>query len=262
MDEVARYNIARWQALADADALFTRARFDLDAETARRRVDPDGRFGDLAGKAVLCLAGGGGQQSAAFALLGASVTVFDLSEAQLERDRAVAAHYGLPITAVQGDMRDLSAFDAAAFDLVYHPYALNFVPEARTVFAEVARVLRPGGTYYLHCANPYVYGMTGKDWNGEGYTLRGTYRDGEARTYADEVWVYQRDADATDTVPPPREYRHTLETILNGLIAAGFTLTHVSENESIYPEPDAEPGTWAHFTSVAPPWIVFWAVKG
>lgn len=258
MDEVARYNIARWQALADADALFTRPRLDLTPETARERVDAEGRFGDLAGQRVLCLAGGGGQQSAAFALLGAAVTVCDLSEAQLARDRAVAAHYGLPITAVRGDMRDLSAFADAAFDLVYHPYALNFVPEARTVFAEVARVLRPGSTYYLHCANPYVYGMTGKDWNGEGYTLRGIYRDGDARTYSDEEWVYHRD---TDTVPPPREYRHTLGTILNGLIAAGFALAHVSETESLYPDPDAEPGTWAHFTSVVPPWLVFWATK-
>ena len=41
----------------------------------------------IAGKGVLCLAGGGGQQSAAFALLGAKVTVLDFSETQLERDK-------------------------------------------------------------------------------------------------------------------------------------------------------------------------------
>ena len=40
---------------------------------------------------VLCLAAGGGQQSVAFALLGANVTVFDLSETQLEHDRLAAA---------------------------------------------------------------------------------------------------------------------------------------------------------------------------
>ena len=41
MDEVAAYNQARWKALADADALFTRPRLDLDAESARRWIDPD-----------------------------------------------------------------------------------------------------------------------------------------------------------------------------------------------------------------------------
>ncbi len=260
MDEAARYNIARWQALADADALFTRARLDLTSETAQERVDPEGRLGDLAGKRVLCLAGGGGQQSAAFALLGATVTVFDLSEAQLERDRLVTAHYGLPITAVQGDMRDLSAFDDGAFDIVCQPYALNFVPNARAVFAEVARVLVSGGTYNLQCANPYATGVTNRDWNGTGYTLRGTYRDGEQVTYEDQAWVYRRE-NATNPVPPPREYRHTLGTILNGLIAAGFALAYLAENENNYPDPNVEPGSWDHFVSVVPPWIVFWLHK-
>lgn len=260
MDEAARYNIARWQALADADALFTRAALNLTPETARQRVDPGGRFGDLAGKRVLCLAGGGGQQSAAFALLGATVTVFDLSEAQLERDRLIAAHYGLPITVTQGDMRDLSGFGDASFDVVFQPYALNFVPDARAVFAEVARVLVRGGTYNLQCANPYAVGVTNRSWNGTGYTLRGTYRDGEQTTYEDEAWVYRRE-DATASVPPPREYRHTLGTILNGLIAAGFALTQLVEDESTYPNPDAEPGSWEHFVSVVPPWLVFWSTK-
>ena len=82
MDKVAQYNIARWNALVRANALFTRPYLNLDQETALARVDPEGRLGALPGKEVLCLAGGGGQQSAAFALLGANVTVFDLSEGQ------------------------------------------------------------------------------------------------------------------------------------------------------------------------------------
>ncbi|MET0647531.1 MAG: class I SAM-dependent methyltransferase [Pyrinomonadaceae bacterium] len=57
---------------------------------------------------MLCLAGGGGRESACFALLGAAVTVFDLSPEQLERDRLAAAHYGTHVETVRGDMRDLS----------------------------------------------------------------------------------------------------------------------------------------------------------
>ena len=56
--------------------------------------------------------------------------------------------------------------------IVHQPYSLNFVPEADVVFGEVARVLRPGGRYYLHCANPFFSGIGTRDWNGEGYTLR------------------------------------------------------------------------------------------
>ncbi|MGW0065182.1 hypothetical protein ACWDTT_35350, partial [Streptosporangium sandarakinum] len=96
-DEVYRYNEERWEALAEADALFTRPRLDLDAEEAQAYLCLD-RLGiprDLAGRKVLCLAGGGGQQSAAFALLGAGVTVLDISSGQLERDRLAAEHYGV-----------------------------------------------------------------------------------------------------------------------------------------------------------------------
>ena len=61
-----------------------------------------------------------GQQSVAFALLGTKVTVVDLSDAQLERDRGGAAQLGLDLSTLQGDMRDLSHLDAARFDIVYH----------------------------------------------------------------------------------------------------------------------------------------------
>lgn len=93
MDEVAQYNIERWRALTQTNALFTRPYLTLDEAAARARLDPEGRLGDLRGKNVLCLAGGGGQQSVAFALLGANVTVVDLSEEQLQTDRAAAAYY-------------------------------------------------------------------------------------------------------------------------------------------------------------------------
>lgn len=58
---------------------------------------------DFAQKKVLCLASGGGQQSVAFALLGADVTVLDISPSQLERDRKAAEHYGIKVHLVQGD---------------------------------------------------------------------------------------------------------------------------------------------------------------
>jgi SAM-dependent methyltransferase len=155
-DDVAKYNIERWAALVKAEALFTRPWLQLDPISARQQVDPEGWLGDVAGKDILCLAGGGGQQSAAFALLGARVTVVDLSEAQLAQDRAAAAHYNIDIKTYQGDMRDLSILAESAFDLVWQPYSLNFVPDARQVFAQVARILRPKGLYYFMCANPFV----------------------------------------------------------------------------------------------------------
>jgi len=188
-------------------------------------------------------------------LLGAIVTVVDLSEEQLQRDRQVAAHYQVPIQTLQGDMRDLSHLPAQGFDIVWQPYSLNFVPDAQIVFREVARVLRLEGLYHFNCANPFVSGLTEQDWTGKGYLLKHPYREGAEISYPDPPWVYE----SSEPILRPREYRHTLSTLINGLIAQGFVIRHVSDYTDFYPDPNAEPGTWDHFTAIAPPWLTFWA---
>lgn len=260
MDEVAQYNSERWQALADADALFTRPALDLTTASARERIDAEGLFGEIAGKDVLCLASGGGQQSAAFALLGANVTVLDLAKAQLERDRQAAAHYGRTVTTVQGDMRDLSALAPASFDIVYQPYSLGFVPDARIVFTQVAKVLRPGGIYYFANSNPFYTGLTEADWNGEGYTLKLPYQDGLEIVTPDPEWVYERDdkAQPRGEINACREYRQTLSRLLNSLFDLGFILRHISDSKHLNPDLNAEPGTWDHLNAIAPIWLAYW----
>jgi 2-polyprenyl-3-methyl-5-hydroxy-6-metoxy-1,4-benzoquinol methylase len=257
MDESTKYNMKRWKALVDANALFTRPALNLDLASAREKLDPEGRLGNVAGKEVLCLACGGGQQSAAFAILGARVTVFDLSEDQLRRDQEAAAHYGVEIQTRQGDMCDLSCFGEASYDIVYHAYSLGFVPNACAVFQQVARLIRTGGIYYFNCANPFFIGLSEKDRNGEGYTLSHPYVDGAEVTYEDQDWVYDR-SKLNAQILPPREYRHTLSTLFSGLIEQGFVVLHISDYSGFYPTPKAEPGTWDHFVSIAPPWLSFW----
>lgn len=243
MDAIAAYNLARWEALGRSQAVWTRPWLDLDAAGARERVDPEHLLGDLAGKSVLCLASGGGQQSAAFALLGARVTVVDLSPSQLAQDAAAARHHGLTIRTAHADMRDLSALDPDAFDVVCHPYSINFVPDAAAVFGQVARVIRPSGMYHLMTANPFLAGLGTHAWTGRGYELTEPYVDGAEVTYRDEAWV-RRDGELP--VDPPRGYRHTLSTLLNGLVDHGFTLERVRE--------------YARSPDGASPWLLFWAI--
>lgn len=255
MDEVAEYNVRRWRALAEAGALYTRPMLDLDGEAARAVVDPRGWLGDLEGRRVLCLAGGGGRESAAFSLLGARVTVFDLSGEQLERDRAAAAHYGYEVETVRGDMRDLSALHGSGFDVVQHSYSINFVPDAGAVFREVARVARPGALYRMMCANPFVMGATPRDWDGRGYTLTHPYAPGAVVLGEDEEWVYE--GDAREPAPPSREYRHGFGEFVAALAESGFRILRASEDESLEPDPEAAPGTWDHFLTIVRPWLVF-----
>ncbi len=255
-DDIAKYNKERWEALAQANVEFSRPALGLDLDSARKMLDPYGVMGEVRGKDVLCLAGGGGQQSVAFGVLGANVTVLDLSETQLQRDREAAAHYGLSIRTVQGDMRDLGRFRARSFDIVWHAHSLTFVPDAQRVFGEVARVLRPAGLYHMSCNNPFVVGLAESDWNGEAYPLNRRYVDGEVELI-DPYWEIGNDDGTVTRVKGPREFRHTLSTLVNGLAQGGFVILGIWEESS--DDFDAEPGTWEHFKSIAPPYLTFWA---
>jgi SAM-dependent methyltransferase len=256
MDDVARYNRERWEAIAAAGCQFSRPFLDLTPETALALLDPHGVMGDPAGKDVLCLASGGGQQSVAFALLGARTTVFDLSRAQLDRDRDAAAHYGVEVRLAEGDMRDLSVFERDSFDIVWHAFSISFIPDPAPVFREVARVLRPGGTYRLEWTNPFRGAMVSRDWNGEGYVLRDDYVDGAELRYHDPAWEFEDEDGSPRRLEGPREFRHTLSSVINELAALGFSLLRLDETDI---EEGGEPGSWAHFTRIAPPYLTLWA---
>ncbi len=262
MDELARYNKARWEELAGSNVSNSRPWLDLDENSARKKVDPYGMLKEIAGKQVLCLAGGGGQQSAAFGLLGARVTVFDLSETQLERDHLAAEHYGIQIRTVQGDIRNLAQLNDKAFDIIWQGYSLDFVPDVRPVFAEVARVIRPGGLYYLIFGNPFTHSSVDEEaWDGESYPLKYPYLDGTEVTSLHPDWAHW-DVETEDgqwiKVKSPKEFRHTLSTLLNGLVSRGFVILGIWEESS--GDPKAEPGSWEHFKSFAPPWLKLWAL--
>lgn len=266
MDKLAQYNKERWDALAKANIVFSRPWLDLNRESAisvlvGQQGVTTAVLTQLEGKNVLCLASGGGQQSVAFGLLGANVTVLDLSETQLARDREAALHYGLDITILQGDMRDLSAFANESFDLIWQPYSINFVDDALAVFREVARILKPGGRYRLQFANPFLQSVDDRDWDGNGYPLKQPYIDGAEMIYEDSEWEVWQEDDIVEKVEGPREFRHALSTIINGLTNQGFIIKGLWEDtDRTPPNPNAEPGTWEHFVTIAPPFMVVTAV--
>ena len=255
-DDIARYNKERWEELAREGVVFSRPILDLTIESARALVDPEGMMGKISGRDVLCLAGGGGQQSAAFGILGANVTVFDICETQLERDREAAEFYSVKVKTHQGDMRDLSLFSDSCFDFIWHGHSLNFVPDALQVFREAARILRIGGKYRMTCTNPLVHGAWER-WSGEGYELRYAYIDGAEMADDDPFWEIGKDDGTKVRVRGPREFRHGIGTLINGLIEVGFELLGTWEDGN--GDINAEPGSWHHFEAVAPPWLIFWA---
>jgi SAM-dependent methyltransferase len=148
----------RWSAPVDADTIARARAGDWSIVLTPDKVVPRAWFpSDLKHVQLLALAGSGGQQAPVLAAAGAPVTVFDLSEGQLGKDRLVAEREGLDLRLEQGDMADLSRFADASFDLVVNPCSVCFVADVEPVWREVARVLRPGGRFMTGFINPLFF---------------------------------------------------------------------------------------------------------
>ena len=257
MDNITKTNRERWNALASANVEFSRPFLNYTPQKAAKYVYRYDIIKNVAGKSVLCLASGGGQDSAAFGLLGAEVTVMDLSDIQLDRDRQAAEHHNLQVTTIQGDMRDLSVFPGNTFDLVWQPYSVNFVPTVESVYSEVARILKPGGIYYMQFANPFVHSVDDEAWDGNAYPLNRFYIDGEDTTHYFPHWDVAQEDGSSIKIDRPHEFRHNLSTVLNTMAQNGFIFLHLEEY--MLKDENPEAGSWSHFTQVAPPWFdSFW----
>ena len=238
-DEAAVANERHWERMVEEGCGYTIPWLHLNVALLRQYaknqlapvqeplfVYPPSVLLDVEGKDVLCLAAGGGQQSAVFGLLGARVTVMDLAEGQLKGDRKAAAHYGYEVTTIHADMRDLSCLDDESFDLVYGT-AMCYVPDVREVYSEVARVLKTGGIYRVDFGEPAVHFV---EWDGEAYRI--------TKPYAERI---DRREDGAI------EFRHYLSDIFNGLLEVGLSIQQVQETPHyLRHNPQTRPGSWTH----------------
>lgn len=241
-----------WNKKVDDSSVFTQPWLDLDVKALRRYANgklkkaqkpindiyPAEILNGVSGKKVLCLASGGGQQSAIFGLLGADTTVVDLSEKQLENDKLAANHYGYKVKTFQGDMCDLSFLSDKSFDLVYQPPSMGYISDVKRVYSEVSRILRKGGLYRADAQNPQSRFTHRSTWNGKGYLITEPYLTSKK----------QRDKDKEVI-----EFRHSLDDIFNGLIEKKFKILSVHEMpKDVYQEEQSEPGSWEHYLLYLP----------
>jgi SAM-dependent methyltransferase len=129
---------------------------------------------------------------------------------------------------VEGDMRDLSIFPDASFDLIFHPVSNVFVPEVLPVWREAYRVLRPGGLLLAGFNNPAVFLF---DWQeAEQGNLAARYPlpfDARALSESERQRLFGDDQ--------PLEFSHSLEELIGGQLAAGFLLTNLYEDHQNSP---------------------------
>jgi ubiquinone/menaquinone biosynthesis C-methylase UbiE/ADP-ribose pyrophosphatase YjhB (NUDIX family) len=238
------HNRRAWDALVRQRQGFTRPARDEDFDNPFAKIgSADWLGGGVRGRQVLCLASGGGRQSALFAAAGAKVTVVDISPAMLALDRQVAAERGFDIRAVEASMDDLSALAEASFDIVSQPVSTCYVPDVAAVFREVARVLVDGGLYVSQHKQP---GSLQADVRpaGRGYELiEPYYRQGPLPPV---VGSKHRE-------PGTLEYLHRWEQLVGGMCRAGFVIEDLAE--PLHADEVAAPGAFKHRGRYVPPYV-------
>ncbi|HVN99405.1 MAG TPA: bifunctional 2-polyprenyl-6-hydroxyphenol methylase/3-demethylubiquinol 3-O-methyltransferase UbiG [Steroidobacteraceae bacterium] len=107
----------------------------------------------LAGARVADVGCGGGLLSESLAALGARVTGIDLSPAMISVAQLHAAEMKLSIDYRGQSAAALAAASPAAFDVVCCMELAEHVPDPAALVAELARLLRPGGSLFISTIN-------------------------------------------------------------------------------------------------------------
>jgi SAM-dependent methyltransferase len=176
-------------------------------------------LGDVAGRRILEIGAGAGQCSRWLRGRGAQVVATDISGGMLDAGARIDAARDTPIPLVQADARALP-FANRTFDIAFTSFgAIPFVPDAIEIHREVARVLRPGGSWTFSVTHPTRWAFP-DDPSEFGLTANRSYFD--RRPYVEQ--------DAHGRVLYA-EYHRTIGDHVRDIVAAGFLLGDIIEPE-------------------------------
>jgi malonyl-CoA O-methyltransferase len=161
-----------------------------------------GLLGDVRGRRVLDLGCGTGRHAVPLARAGAIVTAVDFSPGMLARARARARAGSGRVRFLAADLRRPLPLADVAFDLAVSGLVLEHLPDLPAFFAEVRRVLAPGGRAVVSTIHPAM-------------SLRGSH----ARF---------TDPD-TGEVRAPGSVDHPMGELILAAVRAGFALEAIDE---------------------------------
>ena len=178
-------------------------------------------LGNLAGKRVLELGCGGGQNVVAMAKQGAHAIGLDFSAEQLAAARRLADREEVRVELHKGDLAELVFLRAESIDLAFSAYALGLVTDLNRVFRQVHRVLKQGAPLVFSMPHPVAH-LIDDDDPEQPLLIRRSYFD---RTSVNYDWEGL----------PLSAHHHTVSDIFTGLSRANFSVDIVLE-----PEPAAD----------------------
>jgi SAM-dependent methyltransferase len=184
----------------------------LPASLAGLRVlDLGCGFGDFARKARNAGAG--------------SVVGVDISERMLAGARAQTCD---PHIAYRRMAIEELALEVDGFDLVVSSLALHYVADYAGVLARIAAVLSAGGRFVFSVEHPMCTALPQQSW----------VRDADGKPSHWPVDEYRTEGPRHTRwfIDDVVKYHRTIETYVNGLLAAGFSLRNLREPEPVATE--------------------------
>ena len=228
--DIVKYNEEAWDNYVTHDNQWTLPVTEVEIKEAKSgnwkvvltpiKSVPHHWFPSLDSCDLLGLACGGGQQGPIFGALGARVTIFDNSQNQLGQDAKVSKAFDLGIKTVQGDMRDLSLFEDASFDIIFNPCSILFVDNISAIWNECYRVLRPGGILMSGLTNPLSMQIDEK-------TLQLKYKF----PYSDTKSLEKENLASIIAKKEALMFGHSFADQIGGQLQAGFVLTDMYEDD-------------------------------
>lgn len=182
---------------------------------------------DLAGKRILCLGCGSGEECEALRRRGAEVTGVDISKGLIEQ-----AKYAFPeVRFMVMDMEKLS-FPAESFDLVFSSLVLHYVPDWRPTLAQVRQVLKEGGSFLFSTHHPIKWGGQERRGKDAIETVLGFKKYDDESKEAEVFGDYLNSRKITDTWSDEQKvvyYHKSLSEIFREIREAGFTVADFLE---------------------------------
>lgn len=156
-DDPVALNRALWNELVPIHA--PSDFYDLEhyrGERPREWLDR-GELGDVDGKSLLHLQCHIGTDTLAWVHHGAEVTGADFSEEAISVARELSERLHLTATFVCAEITDLPELMHRRYDLVYTSYGvLNWLPDVTPWAQAIAKLLKPGGCFYVADTHPLV----------------------------------------------------------------------------------------------------------
>jgi len=198
---------------------------DIQLRLTPNKFVPDSWLKEIAGKEVLCVGSGGGQQAPIVAAAGANVVSVDISEEQLKKDLFVANREGLKLLTIKADMSDLSDFKDSTFDLVINAASTVFVPNVEKVWREFYRVLKPGGELFAGMMNPSFFMFDHAEAEESG-----VLEIKHNLPYSDIESLDKKELKRIIDDEVPLVWSHSLEKLIGGQTKAGFSIIDLYED--------------------------------